>query len=101
MYCRGRNSADMDSIRLAPNQRTSQFCWKAADSGLSVENRSAAVSSGTRQISQASLEVYGDRSTKIPFSGNRHSYDSSILKMLNNIGLPKTLLSAEYTVLLV
>jgi hypothetical protein len=38
------------------------------------------------QISQASLEVDAERATKMPFSGNCHSFDSSTLKVLNEVG---------------
>ena len=39
-----------------------------------------------RQISQTSFEVEAERTTKMPFSGDCHSFDSSTLKVLNNIG---------------
>ena len=40
----------------------------------------------TRQISQTSLEVEAERTTKMPFSGDCHSFDSSALKVLNDVG---------------
>jgi hypothetical protein len=39
-----------------------------------------------RQISQTSLEAGAERTTKMPFSGSCHSFDSSMLKALNSIG---------------
>jgi hypothetical protein len=39
-----------------------------------------------RQISQTSLEVDVERTTKMPFSGSCHSFDSSTLKVLNDVG---------------
>jgi hypothetical protein len=39
-----------------------------------------------RQISQTSLEAHVERTTKMPFSGNCHSFDSSTLKVLNDVG---------------
>jgi hypothetical protein len=39
-----------------------------------------------RQISQTSLEVDAERKTKMPFTGDCHSFDSSTLKALNSIG---------------
>jgi hypothetical protein len=41
---------------------------------------------GMRQISQTSLEADAERTTKMPFSGNCRSFDSSTLKVLNDVG---------------
>jgi hypothetical protein len=38
------------------------------------------------QISQTSIEADAERTTKMPFSGNCHSFDSSTLKVLNDDG---------------
>jgi hypothetical protein len=39
-----------------------------------------------RQISPTSLEVDAERTTKMPFSGNCHSFDSSTLSVVNDDG---------------
>jgi hypothetical protein len=39
-----------------------------------------------REISQTSLEIDAERTTKMPFSGNCHSFESSRLKEVSNVG---------------
>jgi hypothetical protein len=41
---------------------------------------------GMRKVFQTSLEVDSERTTKMPFSGDCHPFDSSTLKALNDIG---------------
>jgi hypothetical protein len=41
---------------------------------------------GMRQILQTSLEIDAEKRTKMPFSGNCHSFDLSALKALSNAG---------------
>jgi hypothetical protein len=39
-----------------------------------------------RKVSQTSLEADVERTTKMPFSGNCHSFDSSTLSVINDDG---------------
>jgi hypothetical protein len=54
-----------------------------------------------REISQTSLEIDAERTTKMPFSGNCHSFDSSRLKEVSNVGTVYGLFKEDPTEVLI